>query len=249
MPAKGRQGQRPNDRWEHFIVKLTADNPGWSQRKIWMQLSVENEKVSLSYRIPGDPPTRRTVDRRVKELRDPKNKEILAARRSVYFPETFQSGGLPWESAPSVMEFMRVYESLERQDGSVRPTVRQAEWFYRLRMVAPDAPAEVLAPQAVSGALLEVMQDTQYTSVRQWGKRILEAFLYYELWPKPTDMHTYQRGQLTRLDINSDLFHEYVNSIMPIEAGKSIQHFTAAQLRELGWTQQQYERYLARIGG
>ena len=246
MPAIGRQGQRPNDRWENLIVRLTADNPGWSQRKVWMQLSLENEKVSPSYRIPGPPPTRRTVDRRVKELRDPKNKAVLDARRSVYFPETFQSGDLPWESAPPVMEFMRVYESLERQDGSVRPTVRQAEWFYRLRMVAPDAPAEVLAPQAVSGAIVEVMQDT---SVKPWGKRVLEAFLYYELWPKPTDMHTYQRGQLTRLDINWQLFNEYINSIMPSDAGKTIQYLTAAELQELGWTQQQYEQYLARIGG
>jgi len=208
MLTKGRQGQRPNDRWETFIVRLTADNPRWAKRKIWENLPIENAKLEPDYRIHDEPPSRRTVDRRVEELRRPENKAILDARRSVYFPETFLANELPWEAAPVIMELVRVYPSLDRIDGSARPSIRQAKWFYWIRINAPDAPLDIIINLAGLGAVSDAM-----TNRGTWVNRVIEAYIYYEPWQKIED-----HLDKDRVSMCMHLFSDYVMSL-PVDVG------------------------------
>lgn len=234
MSAKGRQGQRPDQRWENLISRLTADNPHWSIRKIWMQLSMENEL--LPYPIPGDPPTRKTIDKRVKELRSPENKALLDSRRSVYFPETFESGDLPGESAPVIMGFMRVYPSLQKLDGSVRPSIREAEWFYRIRLMAPDAPLQSVISLAGLGAITDAM-----TNGGTWVNRVIEAYVYFEPWEKPEDFHVDK--DMSPALVRSELFKDYVESL---EFDVSDKEPSDKMLFEMGVTSNQYRQFQLR---
>ena len=67
-----------------------------------------------------------------------------AEYRSVRWPETFDAGLIPWEAAPSLLA-----EITEAQ----RLPVIWAQWWWRLRLSAPDAPADAIREVATELAV------------------------------------------------------------------------------------------------
>lgn len=67
------------------------------------------------------------------------------------WPQTHQREALPWEAAPACLELLR-YCDANRQSA---PTVRQAGWFARLRLAAPNLPTDTARSAAIVLAAAE----------------------------------------------------------------------------------------------
>lgn len=73
--------------------------------------------------------------------------------RVVRWPETFEYGGLPWESASALSPFLHDYLSRGR-----RPLVKLARWFWRVTQTAPDADYKTRRLWAERLALTEIAE-------------------------------------------------------------------------------------------
>jgi len=224
---------RIDERWGNIITSLVADNPNISARKVWKQLDIEN--LNRPDPIPTKHPSKRTVDERVNKLREPENKEQLEMHRRVYFPETFLNKEVPMESVPYVMELMRHFPYRGRPDGSTRPTIRQADWFYTLSMSAPSSPIHARTTMAIMLSMNDVAPEEQKS---RWVNRMAEAWLWYEPWDKPEDFHANQ--EISPAKIRMDLYKQYVDSL-PFDPPYLHQDTPSnEELREMGATLEQW---------
>lgn len=136
-----------------LILLLNSKGPRLSGRKIARILEDEATKEGRN-----DWPSERTVLNWMKEEREKMSSEERRQYQFVYWPESFLGNpDLPWEAAPVVLEAIR---QLEREGGG-RPTVRTAEWLWRLRLAAPNESvdfllslAQILSVKSTSSAKL-----------------------------------------------------------------------------------------------
>jgi hypothetical protein len=117
--------------WEPDVYALLAKD----ERQSAVKLADALEDIAA--RRGAIPPSPRTV-RRIKKLWDGLTEDQRRLYREVHWPETFQSGALPWEAAPLTLEIMNGLEELEP---NIRPLVRNVLWAWRIKQAKPDAPA------------------------------------------------------------------------------------------------------------
>lgn len=126
--------------WRDRVKELVEQNPRLGSRKINEQLEAE---ATVLKRV--DWPSEKTVRNIMKEHRAaPEQERRLYGQ--VFWPESFGTPELPWESAPAVLEAIRLSEegrfSSATWTASVtepyRPTVRTAKWLWRLALAEPD---------------------------------------------------------------------------------------------------------------
>lgn len=98
-----------------------------------------------------DWPSERTV-RRLYEAWKQRPEEERREAEQCRWPQSMLAGALPWEASAAVLELLRFRD----ERGLERPTVRVAQWFYRLRLATRDYyPTEVVAVVAESLAFSE----------------------------------------------------------------------------------------------
>ena len=81
----------------------------------------------------------KTIERAIKPLRSAENSEIKASYQIYKWPESHESGVLPWEAAAVALEIVRN----RRDRNRTAPSVAQIRWAYRLSLAAPDMPVVV----------------------------------------------------------------------------------------------------------
>jgi hypothetical protein len=123
-----RRGPTPTPVYWRERVRSLTENDGLSARAIVPILLHEARHTGRD-----DAPQERTVYRLRAEFLE-QSEADRRLYREVSWPESFDQGALPWESAGAVLPLIQ--ESLEK--GFARPQVRFARWFWRITQAAPD---------------------------------------------------------------------------------------------------------------
>jgi hypothetical protein len=125
--------------WRDRVKELTEQNPRMSSRKITERL----EQTAAKLERTGCP-SEKSVRNIMKEHRAT-GPEVRRLYDQVLWPESFGTPELPWESASVVLEAIRVAEAGRYSSGAeepprgepYRPTVRMAQWIWRLALAEP----------------------------------------------------------------------------------------------------------------
>ncbi len=107
----------------------------------------------------------------------------------VTWPSTMESGLLPWEAGPSVMELISAYHS----EGRGRPSVRVARWYWRVRGLWGDAPADSIDLQScriISRALATI--EVSMGEAAQNERTALELAIVFKPWQSSSQATQYQ---------------------------------------------------------
>lgn len=155
-PGLGRPPLDPY--WRHRVWSLRAQDRKLTARQIRSRLQAEAEAAGR-----GPAPSERWVYRALKEFAD-----LSSSEQNQYelarWPESFISGALPWESAATILELLR----LLLPD---RPTVRVARWFWRVTQAAPAADIgrrEAIARELAADEVLGPVQDNVARELEGW---------------------------------------------------------------------------------
>lgn len=160
-------GRRPTDPyWIDRIRQLVAENPRKPSR------AIHEELLGLGYSPGGTyPPAPRTIDEIKKAFIGLTDEERLPYQK-VYWPESFESGALPWEASVDTLELLHAY--LHHRD---RPSVRMARWFHRVSRAMPFARAAHRLDVAAALTTAEALGGNRYEVARQ-----IEGWLAYRAW-------------------------------------------------------------------
>lgn len=176
-------------------------------RKLWDSPDAEMRALADSF------PSQRTIGRIRSDEWVPMSSEEKAQYRLVSWPDTFQRGDLPWEASAATLELLAIWlESdlfqkfvLAQRDDPLgpldllmgRPTVRLAEWYWRVTQAAPDLPKDIV-DQLLQGVSPEKARPIRYdiakalatwtaagASVPHRLRDAIEAYLAYAPWRSP----------------------------------------------------------------
>ena len=93
--------------WDKLILEVRVANPTWGGTRIQNAIKSWGQKQGLN---KDDVPSVRTIEKRIQaKIEDEK---VISIKRA-YFPESFESGDIPWEAAPYVIEFINMYPQLQ----------------------------------------------------------------------------------------------------------------------------------------
>lgn len=192
--------------WIEKIYTLRADNPRRGARAIKAQLERIGREIDRS-----DWPEERTIAKYISTFdRLPEHEK--QRYHSVYWPETFERGILPWEAAAACLELLNEHQ------GKERPTVRLARWFWRVTLAAPDAPAFYRRNYAGWLAAAEIV-GTGNANV----SRYVEAALQYAPWRSSENERRYKKAMekgeipLAEIDIPVKLYKEVKKDLLGTE--------------------------------
>lgn len=146
-----------------------------------------------------DYPSPRTLTRWRKEWKD-LPADARNAYRWVSWPQTFQAGLLPWESAEAVLELMYVTR---------RPDIRLANWYWRVTQAAPDMLLETRHTLAANLAHWESRAGADNVTPRG-----AEALLSYAPWRSQRRAEVYGKALAAgRVPVPPVLKLEYLEDI------------------------------------
>ncbi len=111
-------------RLEPQVRELVVNNPGWGPDRIRQLMEAAAEKAGIPLE---DLPSSATIGR----VRKNTTQADKALYEYVRWPETFEVGVLPWESAAALFEW-------RRNNGGQRPTVRRFRRFFQVTLARPD---------------------------------------------------------------------------------------------------------------
>ncbi len=154
---------RTDEYWEDMVKGIVANKPKVSVAEIERRLDKHAKTDECPAERRADVPRGNTIRR----MRERFPEEDHGPYRFVQWPETFERGDLPWESAPFVIELMReVCKMFGRTEPPpMGPPVKLAYWYWRIRTSCPDLPvafsaavqmyhnAESAAPKVVASML------------------------------------------------------------------------------------------------
>ena len=173
--------------WRERIMALLAQTEQSmkrpSDKRVWSVLVKEAEGLKvdpspqtrdLADRVPSE----RTISRIRKEEWPHLSAEKRAQYREFQWPESMERGDLPWEAAKAAL--LLSYTRQARFVG--RPTIRQAKWFWRLSLAAPDLVLEEHLRATDLLAVWEAIGDRPGDHVRG-----IEWYLTYAPWRAGTE--------------------------------------------------------------
>ena len=171
-------GRRPTEPyWTDRIRQLLAENPRMSSR------AIHEELLKVGYSPGGTyPPAARTIDD-IKKAFIALTDEERVPYQKVYWPESFESGALPWDASADTLEMLHAY--LHHRD---RPSVRLARWFHHVSRAMPFARAANRMDVAAALTTAQAFGGDRYALARQ-----LEGWLAYRAW-LPAAKEGYERA-------------------------------------------------------
>jgi hypothetical protein len=123
----------------------------------------------------GPIPSLRTIGRLQRQFR-PLPEEERRPYRLFRWPESMETGALPWEASRSALELLRH----RHRHGMGRPLVGVVRWFWRLSEIAPDADIRFRNHAAMSLHSLEGREEGWPMLDR--SRRAIEWWLAYRPW-------------------------------------------------------------------
>lgn len=134
----------------------------------------------------GDYPSERTI-RRLYDEHMEKPEAVRRGAGAFHWPESMQSGLLPWEASHAALELLR----LRQMEGRGRPLIREAKWFWRIRSASSTVPvvqadfwAKVLAAHEFA---------VQTTTESATLEPSIEWMLAFEPWVSAVHAAEYER--------------------------------------------------------
>lgn len=184
----GRGRPKIHSHWVARVRQMLIRRPAPSARKIAIDLAAE-------YRTQGPPPIlgvgEPPKERSVRRLRD-EFEALSPAERSLYegarWPESFMPKGpgleadLPWDAAGATVELIGHLTLRSTPPERLRPTIRSAWWFWRVRQASPSVPAEWAWYLAAMLALDEILGADGPQVVER--RRQLEEWLALKGWDR-----------------------------------------------------------------
>lgn len=144
--AQSRRGRPPiSEFWVTLIQQQAVNFPHVSAAEIARQVAKQGEKIGKT-----DYPKDRRVREIVAAVRGA-GEEVQRPHRYVRWPDSFDSGALPWEAAPAVLELLSPILAAESEPEN-RPTVEGALVWWHVAQSAPHLSFE--ARQKVARILL-----------------------------------------------------------------------------------------------
>lgn len=151
-----RQGRKPTPQtWKTRVYELRGQ--GMSAREIYDSFEQEGTEDYPSFSI---------VRKLVTEF-NKMNPDDQREYREFSWPQSMEAGIVPWEAGHALLDLLVKL----RKEHKNRPLNRNARWFWRITLAAPDAPIHTRWVFACSMALLEVrgkLSEQEETAAVQW---------------------------------------------------------------------------------
>jgi len=122
---------KTDDALAQIIAELAEENPKRSAAEMLIALRNRAKRHGIKAPIP----TERTI-MRIKKAKLSQTEEERRPRRPFSWPESMESGALPWEATAAALEYLAWLQA----GGSGRPTNESALWFWRATLAAPETP-------------------------------------------------------------------------------------------------------------
>lgn len=171
---------RISDFWVDEIKEITVNNGRLGPDKVRAQLVawVKGGGAPRGTK-EHDAPSQRTIARYQAEIRS-EPPERQAPYRYFHWPESMESGDVPWEAAPAALELLRGYLSTLR----IRPSVALVRWFWRVSLAVPGSDFD----KRLHWAHLLVLSEKLMTQSADIGPpRDIELELTFQPWRSETD--------------------------------------------------------------
>jgi len=82
-----------------------------------------------------DRPSERWIEEKLKTEWDDLSANEKQTYSAFHWPESMLSGALPWEAVPAALE---LFAYMNTGNSRGRPSIRDARWFWRVTLAAPD---------------------------------------------------------------------------------------------------------------
>lgn len=124
--------------WKERIKVIKSNNETYGAVRILEILRSRENELGLEY----DGPSEATIGRLLKNEWATMPQEERDSYRYVYWPETMESGRLPWYMSRSALELLKLAKSeyvADQIDEEVwqRPSVNDVKWFWRVSESLP----------------------------------------------------------------------------------------------------------------
>lgn len=130
--------------WKERVKSLKANNETWGAVRIYDSLRRYEMDQGGMYQGPSEA----TIGRILKNDWHRLDEERKNSYRYVYWPETMESGYLPWYMSDATLELLKLYRNRDNVDSPVvefrrseevfdRPTVNDVKWFWRVSQALP----------------------------------------------------------------------------------------------------------------
>jgi len=124
--------------WKERIKVIKSNNETYGAVRILEILRSRENELGLEY----DGPSEATIGRLLKNEWATMPEEERDSYRYVYWPETMESGRLPWYMSRSALELLKLAKSeyvADQIDEEVwqRPSVNDVKWFWRVSESLP----------------------------------------------------------------------------------------------------------------
>ena len=180
--------------WEEQLRFQKAENPTWGAGRIQQALEQIAAKQGRD-----DAPKERWVGNEITKLkRDPRWPQKEKDYRTFRWPESMESGLLPWEASQPLLDFLE-RRGRPAEIGTERPTNRLAKWFWRLYQVAepsdkpeggPHGPTEL---ERVEAMARQIAAHETSGGVPEWALRAVEGWLACHGWTADGEKHYNER--------------------------------------------------------
>ena len=208
----------PRPKTERRLIKrveeITEQHRQWSARDVLAQLRKEPDGQDGL-------PTERTVARIRREYKDRVrgNPKLALLNQFFSWPESMESGFLPWGASAVALEFMRWWREinyggmdkhpLKEWAGEkfiIVPTNKYVLWFWRISQAAPDAP--IGARWALTELMIYCRMYPEFDIFRL--ERRVEYALTYAPWRSRKNSYAY----------NQAILRGEIISLFPVEPGE-----------------------------
>ena len=200
------------------FVMFAEDAPPTTKEIRARLISAADEAVKAGR--PFKVPSERTIRRLHQEYKEDLTDEERSQYHQLKWPESMEMGvaitELPWDASASVLELL----AFSQREGRRRPTIRQAKWFWRITLAAPDAP---LPSREYSSWMLAAHEDRG--SVPEEELRKVEWFLAFAPWRSDDNRQSY-KGAIDEGTVPQPLLQILLDPHLVVEISQDLRDLT-----------------------
>ena len=170
---------RTDDEVRKKVWELVQTNPTISAGKIRISIRAQAKQAGIQLSLP----TERTIARIKKDFLQKPQEERMPWRQTSW-PETMELGGLPWEASRAMLDLVKYFHD----NGWETPTIRTAQWFWRVALAAPDLGVAERFSAAHDCSIIEASTEKIESPFRG-----MELYLALSPWQSKKETAAYQK--------------------------------------------------------